>query len=68
MRKFSIEAIARQQLAAAPEAVAARAAATVVGGHEHVLRQTVLAMAAGAPPSPGTPNRAGPAMTLVRHA
>ena len=48
MRKFSIEAIARQQLAAARGSDAARAAATVVGGHEHALRQTVLAMAAGA--------------------
>ena len=48
MRKFSIEALARQQLAAARESAAARAASTVVGGHEHALRQTVLALLAGA--------------------
>ena len=48
MHKFSIESIARQQLAAAHESAAARAATTVVGGHEQALRQTVLALAAGA--------------------
>jgi quercetin dioxygenase-like cupin family protein len=48
VRKFSIEAMGRQQLAAARKSAAARASATVVGGHEHALRQTVLAMAAGA--------------------
>ena len=48
MRKFSIEAMARQQLAAARESAANRAAATVVGGHEHALRQTIMALLAGA--------------------
>ena len=48
MRKFSIDAVARQQLAAAQESRASRAATTVVGGHEQALRQTVLAMLAGA--------------------
>jgi quercetin dioxygenase-like cupin family protein len=48
VHKFSIEAMARQQLAAARESAAARASTTVVGGHEHALRQTVLALAAGA--------------------
>jgi quercetin dioxygenase-like cupin family protein len=48
VRKFSIEAMARQQLAAARESAAARAATTVVGGHEQALRQTILAMTAGA--------------------
>jgi quercetin dioxygenase-like cupin family protein len=48
VRKFSIEAMARQQLEAARAAPAARAAATVFGGHEHALRQTVLALRAGA--------------------
>jgi quercetin dioxygenase-like cupin family protein len=48
VRKFSIDAMARQQLTAARQSPAARAAVTVVGGHDHVLRQTVLAMTAGA--------------------
>ena len=47
MRKFSIEATARQQLAAAQQSAASRAATTVVGGHEQALRQTVLALLAG---------------------
>lgn len=48
MRKFSIEAMARQQLDAARRSPAARAATTVVGGHEQALRQTILALTAGA--------------------
>ncbi len=48
MQKFSIEAMARQQLAAARQSPAARAATTVVGGHEHALRQTILALLDGA--------------------
>jgi quercetin dioxygenase-like cupin family protein len=48
VQKFSIDAIARQQLNAARQSPAARAATTVVGGHEHALRQTILALLAGA--------------------
>lgn len=48
VRKFSIDAMARQQLAAARRSPASRAATTVVGGHEHSLRQTILALVAGA--------------------
>jgi quercetin dioxygenase-like cupin family protein len=48
VQKFSIESIARQQLEAAHESAAARAATTVVGGHEQTMRQTVLALTAGA--------------------
>lgn len=48
MRKFSIEATARQQLTAARQSPASRAATTVVGGHEQALRQTILALLAGA--------------------
>ncbi len=47
MRKFSLEAMARQHLAAARQAPAGRSATTVVGGHEHALRQTILALTAG---------------------
>jgi quercetin dioxygenase-like cupin family protein len=48
VQKFSIEAMARQQLTAARQSPAARAATTVVGGHEHALRQTILALLDGA--------------------
>jgi quercetin dioxygenase-like cupin family protein len=48
VQKFSIDAIARQQLNAARQSPAARAATTVVGGHEHALRQTILALLADA--------------------
>jgi quercetin dioxygenase-like cupin family protein len=47
MQKISIEALARQQLQAARSASSGRAADTVFGGHEKVLRQTVIAMTAG---------------------
>jgi quercetin dioxygenase-like cupin family protein len=48
VRKFSIEALARQQLDDARRSAASRAATTVVGGHEHTLRHTILALIAGA--------------------
>jgi quercetin dioxygenase-like cupin family protein len=48
MEKFSLEAIAREQAKRAAAAPAGRSAETVYGGHEHTLRQTVLALTAGA--------------------
>jgi len=47
MEKFSLDAIAREQAKRATAASSGRSAATVYGGHEHVLRQTVLALTAG---------------------
>lgn len=47
MQKISIEALARQQLEAAAVASSGRAADTVFGGHEKVLRQTVIGMTQG---------------------
>ncbi|HCS60627.1 MAG TPA: LuxR family transcriptional regulator [Microbacterium sp.] len=47
MQKISIEALARQQLEAAAVANSGRAADTVFGGHEKVLRQTVIGMTQG---------------------
>jgi len=47
MQKISIEALARQQLGAAATASSGRAADTVYGGHEKVLRQTVIGMTRG---------------------
>jgi quercetin dioxygenase-like cupin family protein len=48
MVKTSLHALAREQLDAAHRAESARAAATVIGGHEHSLRQTVVALTANA--------------------
>jgi quercetin dioxygenase-like cupin family protein len=48
MQKLSLDALGREQLAAAGQAASARAATTVFGGHEHRLRQTVIALREGA--------------------
>ncbi len=44
MQKLSVEAQARELLAQAASAPGGRAAQTVVGGHERILRQTVIAL------------------------
>ena len=48
MQKFSLEATARELLERARGGSGGRAATTVIGGHEKVLRQTVIAMVNGA--------------------
>lgn len=45
--KSSLTALVRQQLELAKRTSSGRSAQTVFGGHEHVLRQTVIALAAG---------------------
>jgi len=47
MQKSALPALARQELAKALAASSGRSASTVFGGHEHRLRQTVIAMRAG---------------------
>jgi quercetin dioxygenase-like cupin family protein len=47
MQKLSLDALAREQLDAARRAPAGRSARTAVGGHDHVLRQTVIALLGG---------------------
>ncbi len=47
MQKMSLDALAREHLEAARRSSAGRAAATVYGGHERALRQTVVALRAG---------------------
>jgi quercetin dioxygenase-like cupin family protein len=47
MEKSSLTALAREKLGTARSASSGRAAATVYGGHEHVLRQTVVALTSG---------------------
>lgn len=48
MRKFSLDALAREHLERAAHSTTHRSAATVFGGHEHALRQTLIALVAGA--------------------
>ena len=48
MQKLSLDATAREQLGIARGTAAERSSTTVFGGHEHALRQTVVALAAGA--------------------
>lgn len=47
MEKSSLSALARTLLTQARSAPAGRAADTVYGGHEHVLRQTVITLLSG---------------------
>lgn len=46
MRKFSLDALAREHLALAASAPTGRSATTVYGGHEQVLRHTLVALRA----------------------
>lgn len=50
MEKFSLTALAREQLGRARTAKSGRSATTVFGGHEHTLRQTVVALTEGHTP------------------
>lgn len=45
--KTSLDALARTQLQAAAASSAGRSAHTLYGGHEHMLRQTLIAMTEG---------------------
>ncbi len=47
MQKTSLTALVRHQVEIAREASSGRSATTVYGGHEHILRQTVIALAEG---------------------
>ncbi len=47
MEKISLTALARQHLTAARAANSGRSAHTVYGGHEHSLRQTLMALTEG---------------------
>ncbi len=47
MTKTSLTALAREQLELAVAAPSGRSAHTVYGGHEHSLRQTLIAMKEG---------------------
>jgi quercetin dioxygenase-like cupin family protein len=46
MEKSSLTALAREQLKIARQASSGRSAHTVYGGHDHVLRQTLIALTA----------------------
>ena len=47
MQKMSLTALAREQEERAVSSTSGRSARTVWGGHEHVLRQTLIALTAG---------------------
>jgi quercetin dioxygenase-like cupin family protein len=47
MEKFSLTALDQEHLETARQKSNGRSAHTVYGGHEHALRQTVIALAAG---------------------
>jgi quercetin dioxygenase-like cupin family protein len=47
MEKITLTALAREHVAGAERATSGRSAHTVYGGHEHVLRQTLIALNAG---------------------
>ncbi len=47
MQKLSLDALAREHLDRASRSAAGRSAETIYGGHEHTLRQTLVAMRAG---------------------
>jgi quercetin dioxygenase-like cupin family protein len=46
MQKLSLDALAREHLDRARGASAGRSAQTIFGGHEHTLRQTLVALRA----------------------
>lgn len=48
MRKFSLDATAREHLERARTSSTGRSATTIYGGHEQTLRQTLIALTAGA--------------------
>ena len=47
MQSISLTTLADEQLGAARQAASGRGAHTIHGGHQHALRQTLLALAAG---------------------
>jgi len=47
MNKVSLKALAREHLETARATKSGRSAHTVYGGHEHALRQTLIALTAG---------------------
>lgn len=47
MEKSSLTALARELMKRAQQASSGRSAETVYGGHEHTLRQTMIAIVAG---------------------
>lgn len=47
MQKFSLTAAAHEQLEQARRVPSGRSSHTIHGGHEHVLKQTVIALASG---------------------
>jgi quercetin dioxygenase-like cupin family protein len=47
MQKLSLDALSREHLEKAAATASGRSASTVYGGHEHLLRQTLIALTSG---------------------
>ena len=47
MESISLDALAEEHLAIARDHASGRSAKTIYGGHEHTMRQTLIALAAG---------------------
>jgi len=47
MQQLSLSTLAREQLQIAQASTSGRSASTVYGGHDHVLRQTLIAIVGG---------------------
>ncbi|RAG83327.1 LuxR family transcriptional regulator [Streptacidiphilus pinicola] len=65
MQKLSLDARVRENLARATTSSTGRSAETVYGGHEHTLRQTLIALRAGS--SLAEHESPGEATVLVLH-
>lgn len=65
MQKESLTALVRHHLETASTASSGRSAHTIYGGHEHVLRQTLIALRAGS--SLGEHENPGEATVQVLH-
>lgn len=65
MQKLSLEALWRQHAERAGSSSTGRSSQTVYGGHEHVLRQTLIALRAGSVLSEH--ENTGEATVLVLH-
>ncbi len=66
MQKSSLGALGRQQLKLAAAAGGGHSADTVYGGHEKVLRQTVIGMVGGRSPCRARESRRGDGADLAR--
>lgn len=63
MDNVTLPRLVAQQIDCANAATSGRSAHTIYGGHEHTLRQTLIALAKGQTPEPRRGHSPGPAGT-----